>query len=176
MVAEAKHSEAAVELAAGRAAVAATLALSASDEYAAAERMLDAALARALAGQAFLTCKDTGAATRLLQQAHAELNALGARGLRDQTMGVLRSLGLPASRPARRAVQHDADPAMLTPREREIAELVADGLTNREIAERLFVSPKTVEAHLTRTFTKAGVPSRAALAATVERWRRAADA
>jgi DNA-binding CsgD family transcriptional regulator len=49
-------------------------------------------------------------------------------------------------------------------REREIAELVCRGLTNADIAVRLFISAKTVEAHLTRIFRKAGVRSRTALA------------
>lgn len=55
----------------------------------------------------------------------------------------------------------------LTAREREIAALVADGLTNRQIAARLFVSEKTVESHLSKAFGKLGVNSRAALAAQV---------
>jgi DNA-binding CsgD family transcriptional regulator len=51
----------------------------------------------------------------------------------------------------------------LTPSERRIARLVADALTNRQIAERLFVTEKTVEAHLSRTFRKLGVRSRTQL-------------
>ena len=50
-------------------------------------------------------------------------------------------------------------------REREIAELVARGRTNQQIAEVLFLSPKTVEAHLSRIFVKLGVRSRAAVGA-----------
>ncbi len=48
----------------------------------------------------------------------------------------------------------------LTSREREIAQLVADGLTNRAIAEKIFVSEKTVETHLASIFTKLEVKSR----------------
>jgi DNA-binding NarL/FixJ family response regulator len=51
----------------------------------------------------------------------------------------------------------------LTPTEETIARLAADGLTNREIAEHAFVSPKTVEVNLTRIYRKLGVRSRAAL-------------
>ncbi|MBC9225164.1 AAA family ATPase [Aeromicrobium sp. 636] len=51
----------------------------------------------------------------------------------------------------------------LTPQETEVAELAASGLTNREIAARLYVSPRTVSAHLYRIFPKLGITSRAAL-------------
>lgn len=52
----------------------------------------------------------------------------------------------------------------LTPSERRVARLATEALTNREIAERLFVSEKTVEAHLSRAFRKLGVRSRTELA------------
>ncbi len=51
----------------------------------------------------------------------------------------------------------------LTDRELEITELVADGLTNREVAEKLYISPNTVKVHLRNIFTKAGVSSRTEL-------------
>ena len=51
----------------------------------------------------------------------------------------------------------------LTPTEDRVARLAADGLTNGQIAERLFLSPKTVEVNLTRIYRKLGV-RRAALA------------
>jgi len=53
----------------------------------------------------------------------------------------------------------------LTAREREIGELVAGGLTNKEVAARLFVSVRTVEATLSRLYAKLGVRSRTELAA-----------
>jgi DNA-binding CsgD family transcriptional regulator len=52
----------------------------------------------------------------------------------------------------------------LTPSERRIAELVAEGRTNREVAAAAFVSVKTVEANLSRIYAKLGVRSRAGLA------------
>jgi DNA-binding NarL/FixJ family response regulator len=54
--------------------------------------------------------------------------------------------------------------ADLTPTEERIAHLAVEGLTNREIADRTFLSPKTVEVNLTRVYRKLGVRSRAALA------------
>ena len=54
-------------------------------------------------------------------------------------------------------------PAGLTPTERRVAELVAEGRTNREVADALFISVKTVEANLSRVFHKLGVRSRAEL-------------
>ncbi|MGH9041779.1 MAG: response regulator transcription factor, partial [Acidimicrobiia bacterium] len=56
------------------------------------------------------------------------------------------------------------DVDLLTPREREVGLLAATGLSNREVATRLFVSLRTVENHLHRAFTKLGVTSRDELA------------
>lgn len=53
----------------------------------------------------------------------------------------------------------------LTPTELAVSELVADGLTNRQIGEQLFISPATVKTHLAHIFNKLGVTSRSALAA-----------
>ena len=65
-------------------------------------------------------------------------------------------------RPRRRAL---VGPGALTPSERRIARLAADGMTNREIATHLFVTVKTVEMHLSRSFEKLGTGSRRELAA-----------
>jgi DNA-binding CsgD family transcriptional regulator len=51
----------------------------------------------------------------------------------------------------------------LTPAERRVAELAASGLTNRDVAAALFISPKTVEANLSRIYRKLGIHTRAEL-------------
>ena len=93
-------------------------------------------------------------ATRLYEQAY---NLLGetAVGLRA---GELARAG------ARGRVGRDAEVLdELTLREREVADLAGSGLKTREIAGRLLVSPRTVDAHLTRIYSKLGVNTRAAL-------------
>ena len=58
----------------------------------------------------------------------------------------------------------------LTPTERQIAERVATGRSNREVAAELFVTARTVEANLTRIYAKVGVRSRGELAARRGEW------
>ncbi|MBC5801190.1 MAG: AAA family ATPase [Candidatus Eremiobacteraeota bacterium] len=74
----------------------------------------------------------------------------------------VRRLALPAS--GRTA---DDDKGPLSPREEAIADLVTLGFTNAEIAERLSVSPKTIEKHLASIFAKLGIRSRAQIAAFI---------
>jgi DNA-binding NarL/FixJ family response regulator len=66
-----------------------------------------------------------------------------------------------------RAVRHQAVKPVFSAREREILGLVAEGATNREIADRLFLAESTVKSHLSTAFTKLGVRSRAEAAALV---------
>jgi DNA-binding CsgD family transcriptional regulator len=54
--------------------------------------------------------------------------------------------------------------ASLTPAELNVVRLVSEGLPNKDIAERLFVSPRTVQAHLSHVYAKLGVTSRVQLA------------
>jgi DNA-binding CsgD family transcriptional regulator len=65
---------------------------------------------------------------------------------------------------------------LLTASEREIAELVSAGLTNKQIAATLYCSPYTVDSHLRAVYRKLGVTSRAALAGQVTRLHEAAQA
>ena len=74
------------------------------------------------------------------------------------------------------ATGDDSGIAALTKRELEIAELVTDRKTNKEIAAELFLSEKTIESHLRNVFVKLGVSSRVEVARAVERDRRERDA
>ena len=66
---------------------------------------------------------------------------------------------------ARRLLGASGDSAPITPRERDVLRLLADGLTNRQIAERLVVSEHTVHRHVTNLLRKLDAPSRTAAAA-----------
>ncbi len=71
-----------------------------------------------------------------------------------------------------RIVTVPAEPPALTRRERQVAELVAEGLTNREIAESLVISQRTAEGHVERVLAKLGFGSRTQIAAWVVAHRR----
>ena len=98
---------------------------------------------------------DARAQLRLAVEAFDEL---GAAGWADQAASELKATG----ETARRRVPSTADE--LTPQERQIALLLADGQSIRAAAARLFLSPKTVEYHLRKVYTKLGIHSRTELA------------
>ncbi len=75
----------------------------------------------------------------------------------------------PPRHPSHPAAERGTGLAALSPREREVADQVASGKTNRTVAETLFLSEKTVETHLARIYDKLGVRSRTALATIVAR-------
>ena len=79
---------------------------------------------------------------------------IGALALLTRSRDELRAAGYRPRRYARRGV--DA----LTPSESRVAHLAANGRTNRQIAEALFVTPKAVEFHLANAYRKLGIASR----------------
>jgi DNA-binding CsgD family transcriptional regulator len=78
---------------------------------------------------------------------------------------------LDQGRSAMVAGMSDDRPAALSRRELEVAELVAQGWTNREIAEHLFISPRTVESHLDHVKSKLGLSRRPHIVAWALRQR-----
>ena len=108
----------------------------------------------------------TTIAIPLLERAASELAACGAIRLRDEAARELRRRGVKATARRRRATGTEGL-ASLSGREREVADLVALGRTNKEIAAELFLSEKTVESHMSRLFGKLGVRSRAEVAKAV---------
>ncbi len=109
-------------------------------------------------GRSLRRLKRRGDARRVLESALAILEQLPAPLWAELCREEIARLGL------RRVAGGE-----LTESERRVAELAASGLTNREVAARLFLSPKTVEANLARAYRKLGIRSRAELGARIGR-------
>ncbi|GLX01596.1 hypothetical protein Misp02_56820 [Microtetraspora sp. NBRC 16547] len=133
---------------------------------AAAERRLDAGRALLAAGLAHLEAGERARAREDLKAAAAAFDACGARNLKARTDRELRRLGV---RVAGAPPGKGGAPFGLSPRELEVALLVADGLTNQQVAQRLFLSVRTVETHLSRVFAKLDVSSRVGVATALSR-------
>ena len=160
---------------------AAAVALHSDEPEAAAERALasaasadeiaapiEAAVSRTLAGRALARAGRTDRAAAELKRAAAELNARGAARYRAEAEQELRKLGHRIHRRTRRGEANGVGVETLTERELQVARLVVDRKTNREISEALFLSPKTVETHMRNMFRKLDVSSRVELARVVE--------
>jgi DNA-binding CsgD family transcriptional regulator len=109
-------------------------------------------LARALAANSPAEAIETA------RHARNELEALGATREADAAAALMRALGA-RGRAGPRSV------GSLSRRETEVLRLLGEGLSNREIAERLYISPKTAEHHVSRIYAKLGLKSRAEAAA-----------
>ncbi len=112
-------------------------------------------------GQRRLGSGDLEAAREALENALAAFESLGAKDWIRQAERDLAVLGGPSRERSRTALSD------LTPQEVQVALLVADGATNAEAAAALFISPKTVEAHLSRVYRKLDVRSRTELSRRV---------
>jgi DNA-binding CsgD family transcriptional regulator len=99
-----------------------------------------------------------------LRRAQELFETAGARAWSERAAAELRALGARAAQPA----GHDPL-TTLTPQEARVAQLVAGGARNREVAASLFVTPKTIETHLAAIYRKLGVRSRAELAIRLAR-------
>jgi ATP/maltotriose-dependent transcriptional regulator MalT len=131
-----------------------------------------AAYARWRQAEALLTQHGARAeATSALQSAHATAKRLGAAPLGHELEQLARRARIDLTEPpaAEAAPARAADPYGLTPREREVLALVADGRTNPQIAQALFISPRTAGIHVSNILAKLGVPSRGEAAAVAHR-------
>lgn len=110
-------------------------------------------------GAALRRANQRAAAREPLQRAADLAQIGGAKALYERARTELAAAG---ARPRRELLLEG--PASLTPSERRIAELAAGQLSNREIAQKLFVTPKTVEYHLRNAYPKLGIERRGELA------------
>ena len=100
-------------------------------------------------------------ARQQLRVAHDMLTSMGAAAFAERARAELLAAGERARQPAARTAEQ------LTPQEAQIAALVSQGESNRDIAAQLFLSPSTVDYHLRKVFRKRGVASRTQLARTM---------
>ena len=121
--------------------------------------------ARHLCGQAALA-DGWGDPVPWLREAEAFFQELGHDTIAAACRGLLRRAGapVPRRRPGDAGLPERLRAAGVTGREAGVLTLVADGLTNREIAERMFLSPRTVEKHVASLLAKTGLRRRAQLA------------
>ncbi|MFK0110320.1 AAA family ATPase [Streptomyces sp. NPDC091217] len=115
---------------------------------------LEQARSRLLFGEWLRRCKRRSDARKQLRAAYESFDAFGAVPYAERARIELLATGETARR---RTEETRFD---LTPRERQVASMAASGLTNGEIATRLFVTASTVEFHLNKVFRKLGITSR----------------
>ncbi|HEV7129708.1 MAG TPA: AAA family ATPase [Ktedonobacterales bacterium] len=105
---------------------------------------------------------EVAAAAPAAQESLTTFERLGAKRYARRARRLLHQLGIHPRSPLQTR-QTRSDGAAVSPREREVIRLVAEDLTNAEIAERLIISPRTVTTHLDRIYTRLGINSRTAL-------------
>ncbi|HEY7618897.1 MAG TPA: AAA family ATPase [Solirubrobacteraceae bacterium] len=147
----------------------------AAETWEAIGRPYPGAIMRWRAAEGHIAAGDREAAAAQLDRAHALTSALGASWLLGEIESLaararltLASGTAPAPEPAAAAVEEE-DPFGLTPRERQVLALVAEGRTNREIGEALFMAEKTASVHVSRILSKLDVRSRTEAAAVAHR-------
>jgi len=165
----ARRAAAAVAMHRGDALAAAEHALAAAAAADATGARIEAARARTLAGRALGRAGRRERAVAELRRAAEQLGACGAARYRQEAERDLRRLGHRVHRRARPGKPDGSAIATLTQREAEVARLLLDRRTNPEIATELFLSVKTIEAHLRSIFRKLDVASRYDVARVLER-------
>ncbi|WP_258374236.1 helix-turn-helix transcriptional regulator [Curtobacterium sp. MCBD17_032] len=99
-----------------------------------------------------------------LREALGAFDAAGTAGFAARAAAELRAAG---EAPDRTGTTTSSTSEQLTPQELQIARLAATGMTNREIADRIYLSHRTVSTHLYKVFPKLGVTSRTELTAAL---------
>ena len=160
---------AALDLDAGRPERAAERALAAGAMLEEVGHDVYAARSRMLAGRALAQAGHEDAAAAELERAAADYESFGATRYRDEAERDLRRLGRRIHRRTRPGTTDGVGVELLTERELQVARLLVDRRTNSEIAAALFLSRKTIEAHIRSMFVKLGVSSRADVARAIER-------
>ena len=122
------------------------------------------AVYRRYAGEAALS-DGWGEPARWLREAETWLEEYGNEPLARACRSLLRLAGTSPRRRRRAESDYRYAGLELTTREADVLALLATGLTNKEIADRLYLSPRTVEKHVERILTKTGQANRTALAA-----------
>jgi DNA-binding CsgD family transcriptional regulator len=130
---------------------------------------LDEGCAWLLAGMATARTGSRAEALHELEQAHALFSQCDATGLGHRAIREMRKLGrrVPQGVSGQRHPRNALGAAALTRRETEIAHWVTQGLTSRQIATKLYLSPRTVEHHIASIRAKFGVTTRAGIAAAL---------
>jgi DNA-binding CsgD family transcriptional regulator len=140
------------------------------DAYARGRRPLELALTCEDAGAAVARQGNVARAGQLLDQAITIYERLGAARDLARAEAILRGMGVRRGRHVTHRRAQSGWPS-LTPSERAVVDLVAEGLSNPQIGQRLYVSRRTVQTHLAHVFAKLHIASRAQLAAEAARHR-----
>lgn len=151
------HAEGLLQLVEGRTNTARPLLEAAADGWLARGRLWEGVQAQLDLARCAARARRPGEASRLVAEARRRAEDADALLL------------VKAADAVRLDADADATPGPLTAREYEVAELVADGATNRQIAEKLVISPKTVSAHIEHILAKLGANRRAEVASWVAR-------
>jgi DNA-binding CsgD family transcriptional regulator len=150
----------------------------AAAEWDSLSRPFQAAIACWRAAEAYVETGDRAAAAERARDALRVARGLGSRWLSDEVTALAERARLEtadgAASPSARESSSDnghEDPFGLTPRERQVLALLAEGATNRQIGAALFMAEKTASVHVSRILSKLGVRSRTQAAAVAHRQR-----
>jgi DNA-binding NarL/FixJ family response regulator len=149
--------------------------LKAAEAWAALTRPYYAAIARWRAAQAYVEGGERAEAAEVAALALTTARELGSRWLVDELTGLAERArldldrGAAADHPPASDDEDSDDPFGLTARERQVLALLAEGATNRQIGNALFMAEKTASVHVSRILSKLGVRSRTQAAAVAHR-------